>query len=111
MKLSDIKGERVFDVIAEIVDPIAEIAADEDAAKLFQREQCPEGMTAWQFFLRKVREHLPALLKGHKAEFVHILATIKDVTDEEYVDGMTFASLMKDLTELVTDVEFVSFFA
>ena len=38
MKLSKIKGERVFDVIADIIDPIANIAEDKVAAALFQRQ-------------------------------------------------------------------------
>lgn len=110
MKLSDIKGERVFDVIAEVIEPITKIAEDEDAAKLFHRDVCPDDMAPWQFFVRKLRRHLPALVKGHKAELVHILSTIQGVADEEYVESMTLGSLIRDLTELVTDVEFVSFF-
>ena len=38
MRLSDIKGDRVFDVIADIIDPIANIASDETASALFKRE-------------------------------------------------------------------------
>lgn len=45
MKLSDIQGDRVFDVIADIIDPIANIAEDEKASAMFQREKLPEGMT------------------------------------------------------------------
>ena len=110
MKLSEIKGERTLDVIAEIIDPIVSIATDEEAAKLFKREKTPEGMTSWQFFLTKVRESLPTLVRSHKAELVKILATIKGVSDEEYMEELTFPSLIHDLTELVTDAEFVSFF-
>ena len=43
MKLSDIKGERTLDVIAEIIEPIANIAADQTAAALFQRQRCPKA--------------------------------------------------------------------
>ena len=45
MRLSDIKGERTLDVIAEIIEPIANIAEDEAAAELFRREKPPEGMS------------------------------------------------------------------
>lgn len=110
MKLSDVRGERVFDVIADIVEPIAVIAADDDAAKLFHRDECPDGMTTWQFFLQKIRESLPSLLRGHKEELISILCTIKGESREEYVGNLTFASLFTDLTELVTDAEFSSFF-
>ena len=110
MKLSDVKGERVFDVIADIVDPIATIAADEDAAKLFQRDKVPDGMTTWEFFLQKIRESLPSLLRTHKEELIAILCSIKGESRDEYVSTLTFASLFADLTELVTDAEFTSFF-
>ena len=40
MRLSDIQGERVFDVIADIIDPIANIAEDDAASAMFRRESC-----------------------------------------------------------------------
>jgi hypothetical protein len=43
MKLSKIKGERAFDVIADIIDPIANIAEDKVAAALFQRQKLPDA--------------------------------------------------------------------
>ena len=46
MKLSDIKGDRTLEVIADLVDPIANIAEDEDTFALFRREKLPAGMTA-----------------------------------------------------------------
>ena len=39
MKLSAIHGERVFDVIADIIEPIANIAGDEKASAMFRREK------------------------------------------------------------------------
>ena len=39
MRLSDIQGDRVFDVIADIIDPVANIAEDDDAASFFKREK------------------------------------------------------------------------
>ena len=111
MRLSDVKGERVFDVIADIIDPIIVIASDEDSAKLFHRDPCPDGMEPWQFFLQKVRDSLPTLVRNHRGELVTILSAIKGVSAEEYVKDLTFANLLTDITELVTDAEFRSFFA
>lgn len=111
MKLSEIRGERVFDVIADVIDPIVTIASDKEAAGLFKREKCPEGMEPWQFFLEKVRKSLPTLVKTHKKELVTILAAINDVDEEEYVKELSFPKLLADLIELVNDTEFVSFFA
>lgn len=110
MRLSDVKGERVFDVIADIIDPITVIAMDEESAKLFHRDPCPKGVEPWQFFLQKIKKSLPTLVRNHRGELVSILSTIKGVDPDAYVENLTFASLFADLTELVTDAEFVSFF-
>lgn len=111
MKLSQVKGDRVFEVVATIIDPIASIALDEDAARMFKREEMPEGLTAWQFFLTKVRESLPTLIRGHKDDLCTILAAIGDVTVEEYVEGLTLDKFMADIIELLTDGDFRGFFA
>ena len=51
MRLSDIKGDRTLEVIAEIIDPIANIAEDEEASAMFKREKLPDGMTAKKFLM------------------------------------------------------------
>ena len=111
MKLSDIKGERTFDVIADIIDPIAEIASDPEAAEFFSRKPVPEGMTAKQFMTKRIRSAVPALLKNHKASFVAILAAIKGVGVEEYKMGLDLVVLVKDCVELLTDDVFIALFS
>ena len=110
MRLSDIKGERVFDVIADIIDPIVTIAEDKNAAELFQPKELPKGMTPWEFFLQRAKKSIPPLMKDHKAELCKIMATVNGVTVEEYLKDITLAKLLSDLTELLTDREFTSFF-
>ena len=51
MRLSDIKDDRVFDVIADIIDPIANIASDLTASFLFKRQKLPEVITSKAFLL------------------------------------------------------------
>ena len=34
MRLSDVRGDRTLDVIADLIDPISEIASDEEAVAL-----------------------------------------------------------------------------
>ena len=111
MRLSDVRGDRCLEVVADLIEPVANIAEDETAAALFRRERCPEGMTAAQFALSRAKASLPTLLKGHKGDVVAILSAIKGVSAEEYAEGMTLASLMVDVTELLTDEEFAGFFA
>ena len=110
MRLSDIKGDRVFDVIADIIDPIANIASDEAASALFKREKLPEGMTAKSFLLERARKAVPALLKGHKSDIITVLATIEGVSADDYRASLTLTKLMQDTAELLTDDAFGELF-
>lgn len=110
MKLSDIQGERVFDVIADIINPIANIAEDDAAVALFKREKLPDGMTAKKFLLNRARKTIPALLKGHKADLIAILSAIEGVSVEAYSGALSLAKLMRDVTELLTDDAFMELF-
>ena len=51
MRLSEIKGERVFDVIADIIEPACNIASDPVASRMFRGEKAPEGMEPRDFAL------------------------------------------------------------
>ncbi len=110
MRLSDIQGERVFDVIADIIDPIANIAEDDAASALFKREKLPEGMTAKEFMTQRARKALPALLKGHKDDIISILAAIEGVSMDAYKGALNLVKLMRDATELLTDEAFGALF-
>lgn len=110
MKLSDVKGERVFDVIADIVDPIANIAEDEQACKMFVTEVLPKGMTARQFLLKKIRVSVPKLCRDHKKDVITIVSSIGNISKKQYVDNLTLTSLMKDFTDLLTDETFMELF-
>lgn len=109
MKLSDIKGERVLDLAADIIGPITAMAQDEHVQKLFEREKCPEDQTQTQFFLKKVGEHLPEIIRGHKPELVQILASIKGVGVDEYVETLNVMTFAADIGELLNDEDVTAF--
>lgn len=109
MKLSDIKGERTLEVVADLVDPIANIAKDKEAMKLFEKKTCPKGKTQKQFFIERVQASLPAMMKNHKQDIIKILSTIEGVSEEEYTDSLNLAKLISDCVELITDEEFLAF--
>ena len=111
MKLSDVKGERTLDVLADLIGPIATLAEDDKVKRLFTRESAPEGMTAREFGTKKIKELMPALIKDHKAELIEILATLEGTDPKAYAKGLTLAKLTKDVLELVGDEEFVAFFS
>ena len=110
MRLSDIKGDRTLEVIADIIDPIANIAEDEEASSMFKREKLPDGMTAKKFLMKRVRKSLPVLLKGHKADIIAILSAIEGVSAEEYAGALNLVKLVKDFTDLLTDEAFMQLF-
>ena len=103
MKLSDIKGDRVLDVIADIIDPIANMVQDKDVAAMFERKAVPDGMEARDFFAERMRKGMPVLLKGHKADIIAVMAAIEGVTPEQYAESLDLPKLLTDVTELVTD--------
>jgi hypothetical protein len=110
MKLSDIKGDRTIDVIAEIIEPVINIAEDKEASALFERKECPEGISAKDFVLARVKTALPKLMKSHKDDLITILATIEGKPIEQYRSEMSLASVIGGLIELFTDDEFLGFF-
>lgn len=101
MRLSDVKGERTLDVIADLVDPVANIATDE---KVLAAIKGGKGDTA-----ASLKAVVPMLLKTHKEDVLAILAAIKGVTPKKYAADMTLASVLGDCYELLTDSEFLGF--
>lgn len=110
MKLCDIKGERVLEVIADIIDPVSNIAEDDAAAALFRREKLPEGVTVKKFLTDRIRNAVPVILRDHKADIISILAAIGGVTPEEYAETLSIPKLMTDFIELMTDDCFTTLF-
>lgn len=110
MKLSDIKGERTLEVIADIIDPIANIAESDAAKKLFRKAKLPEGMSKTAFAVKRIRAAVPELLRSNKTDIIFILATLAGQSCEEYAGKLSLTVLIRDLTELITDDVFVELF-
>lgn len=110
MKLSQIKGERTIDVIADCIDPIVNIANDTRCSKLLKREKLPEGETPEHFVLERIRANLPDLLRYHKADIIAIFSAIEGVSKEEYTADLDVAKLLANCMELMSDEVLVSLF-
>lgn len=110
MRLSDIKGERTLEVIADIIDPIANIAEDEAASNLFRKKKLPDGMTKKEFFIQRARKCVPVLLRGHRDDVITILATIEGIPPDAYVETLDLVKLTTDAVELLTDDAFGELF-
>lgn len=110
MKLSDIKGERTFDVIADLIDPVCSIAEDPAAAELFRHEALPDGKDPRKAVIRRLRKAVPALMRTHKSDLIAILAAIEGKTNEEYAGALGFPKLIKDIYDLIMDEELAALF-
>lgn len=110
MKLSQIKGDRVLEVMAEIIDPIANIATDKEATELFSKAKLPEGADPKEFVIKRIKKSAPYLLKAHKADIVAILASISGESYDEYAAKLTIVKLLQDFTELLNDEDFKALF-
>lgn len=110
MRLSEIKGERVFDVIADIIEPACNIAQDKDAADLFDRSrERPDGMSAKDFALERVKASMPKLMRSHKDDLVAILSAIEGVDPDEYRESITMPKLVQGVYEILTDEDLLAF--
>lgn len=111
MKLSEVSGERVFDVLAEITDPVFAIATDEAVQATLQGIADKGKKAKGEDLLASVRAIVPVLVKTHREDVVAILAAIEGVTPEEYVKELTMPKLFAAITDVLTDEELLSFLA
>lgn len=110
MRLSEIKGERVFDVIADIIEPVCNIAQDKDASEIFDRSvKRPDDVTAAEFVLSRIKRAMPKLMRSHKDDLVAILSAIEGVSAEEYLEGLTMPKLIQGVYEILTDEDLLAF--
>ncbi|MBR4266488.1 MAG: hypothetical protein IKQ46_10590 [Bacteroidales bacterium] len=108
MKLSEIKGDRSIEVIADILEQVAIIAADPEAMKFFTEKpkvdkngNMLEPMEKW--VAKRIGEKLPYLLKTHKKALYTIFATLEGVPVDKYIESVTIAKIIKSLVDLFTD--------
>lgn len=111
MRLSDVKGERTFEVVADIIEPVYRIAQDEAAVEMLSPKPCPDGEDPKKFMARRLVAGVPALLRSHKGDLVAIMAAIEGEDAEEYAASLDLAKLVASLSELVSDPALMGFLA
>lgn len=109
-KLSEITMEQGFDIVADILVPIMNIAEDETARDFFTKEKPQEGENAIQMALRRIKSSLPVLIKKHKEDLVCIMAALNTQTVEEYKQSKGFVGLVKDVMALANDEDLQGLF-
>ena len=110
MRLSDIKDDCAIEVIVNILDPIANIADDDEIAAIFRQEILSDGMTAGEFPMNRTIRSAPIILEKHRADIIAILAEIDGVSSEKYINARDPVNLMEDCSTLLADESFISLF-
>lgn len=95
MKLSEIKNEEAIDVLADIIEPLAEILSDKELAKAIQKKE-------------KAIKGVSIAIKNHKSEVIQILARLDGVPVEDY--SCNVFTLPIKVMELLNDKELLDFF-
>lgn len=109
MKLSDISGDKTIDALAELIEPVSNIAMDEKVAKILKKKQVPDGVDKKDFAMSIIKSNFPSIIKNHKNDIIKIMSVLSGVTEKEYTDSLTIPKFIKDVTELFTDEDFVGF--
>ena len=105
MKLSEIKGERAVEVIADLIEPIAEIASDPACEGLFKvvpvKGQSPRTTSA-----KHLGKYIPTLLKNHKQDVLKIVALLNG----KDADDMNAFQMTAALLSVMTDKSLLELF-
>lgn len=105
MKLRDLKGERAIEVIADLIEPITNIAQDQKNLQLFNVKK-QEGESDKDMAVRGFKEKIPTLLKTHKKDVLAILCAVSGAEPKE----LSLIDIMKGAIELGQDQDFLSLF-
>lgn len=93
MRLSDFKDEKALEVIADLIDPIAEIARSPE------NKAASKG-TKLQF--------VQSVLRNTPRAVMHMMAILNDEKPENY--HCTSASVLKNALEMFTDPDIMALF-
>lgn len=109
MKLTDIKGERALDVLADIIEPIANMASDEAVSVLFKGKKT-DNESNKDYTIRQIKKHLPYLLKAHKKNLIAVFAALDGEEPEKYVEKMNILTIPIRLFEVLSDEALLELF-
>lgn len=94
-RLEDFKGDEAWDVIIELVDPIAEIATDEDVKKAITTD---------------LKSAAKAIVKNHKAAATTVLAVLSERDPEELRATINPIDIMAGVLSILQDANVINLF-
>ena len=97
MKLSDFKGEKALDILADLIEPASEVFGDKEVLAAFQGG--------------KRLNAVKLAIKNHKPAVIKILAVLEGETPEEYAEKITLFTLPMKLLQILNDPELLQAFS
>lgn len=94
MKITEYENEKALEIMADLLEPMAEILGNEDTKKVFQTQ--PKIKIA------------SYILKNHSKSIIKILAILDDVPVDEYKGNIV--SMTSKVVEIMNDEAFSDFF-
>ena len=98
MKLSDVKGEKALDMLADLIDPIMEIIEDKEVSKILKSRNDKDKAESTKRILGKA---VSTAIKNHKKAVIAILATLDDIPVDKYECNLL--SLPKKMMDVIND--------
>lgn len=110
--LDDIKGERSFDVLADVMEIMFTLADDPNVMRFAKRgENVPEGEDATEWGLKMVKECVPAMIRDHRDALASVIALSQGTTKAKYLKEVTPKQLWNDVFAIFNDSVLVGFLA
>jgi hypothetical protein len=109
MRLSEIKGDRALDVLADIIEPVTDMAQDPEVIALFKGVR-KGGEDNKAYAMRQIKKHIPGLIRNHKTSIVAILAALDGEDPHEYAEKLNLFTVPLKLFEILTDPDMTSLF-
>lgn len=95
-KISEFKGDKALDLIADLLEPMSEIMTDEEIKK------------AWKSSTKLKSAEL--ILELHKKSIFEILAKMSETSVAEYKEKSNPVTLFRDVLSLMNDDELMAVF-
>ena len=98
MKLSEVKGEKALDMLADLIEPIMEIIEDKEVSKILESRHDKDKADSTKIILGRA---VSAAIKNHKKAVITILATLDDIPVDQYECNLL--SLPKKMMDIIND--------
>ena len=96
MKLSEVKGEKALDMLADLIEPIMEIIEDKEVSKILKSRHSKDKADSTKIILGRA---VSAAIKNHKKAVITILATLDDIPVDQYECNLL--SLPKKMMDII----------